>query len=267
MCYPPEARPPDVPADLLRGDRALLPISGGSGGTDVVLTSEDGGRFRAYLARAQDGEAGVVIAPDVRGLHPFYEELAERLASAGVHAIAFDYFGRTAGVDRRPPDWAHQDHNAKNTTGQIHADLTTAIGHLRGATDARSIYVMGFCKGGRVAFNAAAEHSGISGAIGFYGWPARRSDEDPAAPVDNVDRMHVPVLGLFGGADKGIPASAVEQFEKALTGRAVRHHIHTYPGAPHSFFDRELAEFRSESEDSWRRVLGFIRTGDPTAKA
>ncbi len=260
MCYPPSARPPDPPADL-------LPISGGAGGGDVVLTSEDGGRFRAYLSRAHDGEAGIVIAPDVRGLHPFYEELAERFASAAVHAIAFDHYGRTAGVERRGDDFPFQEHNAKNTTGQIHADLTTAIGHLRGATDARSIYVMGCCKGGRVAFNSAAEHSGTSGAIGFYGWPVRRSDDDPAAPIDNVDRMHVPVLGLFGGADKGIPESAVQAFDRALDARGVRHLIHTYPGAPHSFFDRAFAEYKSECDDAWRRVLGFIRTGDPAARA
>jgi len=261
MCYPPSARPPEIPAELLR------PISGGAGGKDVILTSEDGNRFRAYISPAHEGEAGVVIAPDVRGLHPFYEELAERFASAGVHAIAFDYFGRTAGADRRPPDWAYQEHNSKNTTGQIHADLTTAIGHLRGATDARSIYVIGFCKGGRVAFNSAAEHSGIAGAMGFYGWPARRSDDDQGAPVDNVDRMHVPVLGLFGGADPGIPQSAVEAFAKALADRGVRHFVHTYPGAPHSFFDRTAAEWKKESDDAWRRVLGFVRTGDPAALA
>ncbi len=200
MCYPPDARPPEIPADLLR-----------------------------------------VMPPD--------------------------YFGRTAGTERRPPDWAYQEHNAKNTTAQILADLTTAIGHLRGATDARSIYVMGFCKGGRVAFNSAAEHSGTAGAIGFYGWPTRRSDEDPSAPIDSVDRMHVPVLGLFGGADKGIPQSSIDAFEKALSDRAVRHVIHTYPGAPHSFFDRTFAEYKSESDDAWRRVLGFIRTGDPAARA
>jgi len=260
MCYPPSARPPDLPRDLRR-------ISGAAGGGDVVLTSEDGGRFRAYVARSGESEFGIVIAPDVRGLHPFYEELAERFCDAGVHAIAFDYFGRTAGTERRPPDWEYQEHNAKNTTAQAHADLATAIGHLRGATDARSIYVVGFCKGGRVAFNSAAEHAGTAGAIGFYGWPVRRNDDDPAAPIDNVDRMHVPVLGLFAGADKGIPQSAVDAFEKALSERAVRHLVHTYPNAPHSFFDRTFAEFKSECDDAWRRVLGFIRSGDPTARA
>ena len=245
----------------------MRPISGSAGGTEVVLTSEDGARFRAHLARADDGEAGVVIAPDVRGLHPFYEELAERFAAAGVHAIAFDYFGRTAGTDRRGDDFAYQDHNVRNTSAQIQADLATAIGHLRGASEARSIYVIGFCKGGRAAFNAAAEQHGLSGVIGFYGWPVAQNDEDAAAPIDAVDRMHAPVLGLFGGADKAIPAEAVGRFEKALADRFAPHLIHTYPNAPHSFFDRTFVEHRSECDDAWRRLLGFVRTGDPAARA
>lgn len=265
VCYPPSARPPDLPDDLI--GRSARPISGGAGGRDEILTSEDGARFRAYVAPAEDGEAGIVICPDVRGLHPFYEELAERFASAGVHAIAFDWFGRTAGVERRPDDFEYQPHNAKNTSAQMQADLATAIGHLRGASEARSIFVTGFCKGGRVAFNASAEQHGLAGVIGFYGWPVARNDDDAAAPINSVDRMRALILGLFGGADQGIPQAGIDRFEKALAERFVTHHIVTYPGAPHSFFDRSFAEHKEASDDAWRRVLGFIRTGDPSAKA
>lgn len=260
MCYPSSARPPDVPSDL-------LPISGGGGGNGAILTSEDGARFRAYVARASDGEVGIVIAPDVRGLHPFYEELAERFAAAGVSAISYDYYGRTAGVQARGDDFKHQEHTGRNTSAQIQADLATSIGHLRGASDAGSIFVIGFCKGGRAAFNAAAEQHGLSGVIGFYGWPVAQSDDDPAAPIDSVDRMRTGVLGLFGGADKGIPAEAIVRFERALSDRFVPHYLHTYPGAPHSFFDRTFAQYKTECDDAWRRVLGFIRTGDPSARA
>ncbi|MBI2772913.1 MAG: dienelactone hydrolase family protein [Chloroflexi bacterium] len=260
MCYPPTARPPDVPRDLIA-------ISGGAGGRDEILTSQDGTRFRSYVAPAAGGTAGIVIAPDVRGLHPFYEELAERFASAGVHAIAFDYFGRTAGTDRRPDDFDHAPHNQLNTPAQIQADLAAAATHLRGATKARSVFVTGFCKGGRIAFNASAEQPGLGGVIGFYGWPAPRSGDDPTAPINNVSRMRAPVLGLFGGADKGIPQEAVDGFDKALSEQRVPHHIYTYPGAPHSFFDRTFDQYKSECDDAWRRVLGFIRTGDPASKA
>jgi carboxymethylenebutenolidase len=260
MCHPPGSRPPDVPADL-------LPISGGTGAEDVILTSEDATRFRGRLAKAAEGDRGVVIAPDVRGLHPFYEELAERFAAAGVHAIAFDYFGRTAGTSRRGDDFAFREHVARTTTTTIQADVASAVGHLRGATDARRIYVLGFCMGGRQAFFASAEHVELAGVIGFYGRLSTREGEEGTAPKDRAQRMRAPLLGLFGGADTSIPASDIEEFDRALRDGRAEHHFVTYPGAPHSFFDRTSAEHRDACEDAWRRALGFIQTGDPASRA
>jgi carboxymethylenebutenolidase len=85
------------------------------------------------------------------------------------------------------------------------------------------------------------------------------------APIDRVGRMRAPVLGLFGGADGGIPAEDNVKFDRALDDRKVSHHLVTYPGAPHSFFDRSFADFRQECDDAWRRVLGFMASGDPQA--
>ncbi|HEV8656734.1 MAG TPA: dienelactone hydrolase family protein [Candidatus Limnocylindria bacterium] len=245
----------------------LLPISGGAGGEDVILTSEDASRFRARLAKASEGDRGVVIAPDIRGLHAFYEELAERFASAGVHAIAFDYFGRTAGTSRRGDDFEFREHVAKTKTTTIQADVASAIGHLRGATDARRIYVLGFCMGGRQAFFASAEHAELAGVIGFYGRLSAREGEEGTAPKDRATRMRAPVLGLFGGADPSIPTTDVDEFDRALKDGRVAHHFETYPGAPHSFFDRTFAEHREACDDAWRRALGFIKTGDPASRA
>src|SRR5205809_5606989 len=126
MCFPPGARPPEIPTDL-------APISGGAGGEDVVLTSSDGAKFRTFLAAAT-GDAGVVIAPDVRGLHRFYEELAERFASAGVSAIAFDYFGRTAGTDRRADDFDYMPHVRQTAPKGVFADITATRAHLEKET-------------------------------------------------------------------------------------------------------------------------------------
>lgn len=260
MCHPPGSIPPELPPDL-------RPISGGAGGADVTLTSEDGARFRAHLAKANAGDIGVVIAPDVRGLHHFYEELAERFADAGVHAIAFDYFGRTAGLDRRPDDFPFRDHVPLTKPGQIQADIASAIGHLRGGTDARRIFVLGFCMGGRVAFNASADQREISGAVGFYGRLSTRPGEEGTAPADRAQRMRAPILGLFGGADPGIPAEEVRAFDAALTAEKVPHHIETYAGAPHSFFDRTFDDHKEACADAWRRALGFMRTGDPAVRA
>ena len=260
MCSPPGAIPPDLP-------RGLRPISGGAGGEDVILTSADGTRFRSYLARARDGDVGVVISPDIRGLHHFYEELAERFSDAGVHAIAFDYFGRTAGLDKRMDDFPFGDHVPLTTPASIQADITSATARLRSATGARRIFVLGFCMGGRVAFNASADQTGLAGVVGFYGRLSTRPGEEGAAPADLTKRMHAPVLGLFGGADQGIPETEILAFAQALKGAKVDAHIETYQGAPHSFFDRTFDEHRAACDDAWRRVLGFMRTGDPAARA
>ena len=261
MCFPPGARPPDLPS-------GLRSISGGAGGEDVVLASRDRATFRTYFAPALRGDAGVVIAPDVRGLHPFYEELAERFASAGVHAMAFDYFGRTAGTEKRPDGWAFQEHvvAARARPDLIQADIAAAAAELKKRTGSARAFVLGFCMGGRVAFNASAEQDGLAGVVGFYGVTRKRDGRDTDAPIDKVGRMRAPILGLFGGADGGIPAEDNAKFDTALDGRALPHHLVTYPGAPHSFFDRSFDDFKTECDDAWRRVLGFIATGDPMAE-
>jgi carboxymethylenebutenolidase len=260
MCFPPGARPPDVPADLRT-------ISGGAGGEDAILTSTDGATFRTFIAKAPKGDAGVVIAPDARGLHRFYEELAERFASAGVDAIAVDYFGRTAGTSKRPNDFAYQEHvtAARARPDLIQADIAAAAAELKKRATPKRMFVVGFCIGGRVAFNASAEQNGLAGVVGFYGVTRRRDETDKDAPIDKVDRMRAPILGLFGGADGGILADDNAKFDTALDDRKVPHHLVTYPGAPHSFFDRTFAQYEKECADAWRRALGFMATGDPKA--
>jgi len=76
--------------------------------------------------------------------------------------------------------------------------------------------------------------------------------------------MRAPVLGLFGGNDPGIPATDIAAFDAALADAGVKHQIETYPGAPHSFFDRSFAEHKRECDDAWRRVLALMKSGDPT---
>jgi len=261
MCYPPGARPPDIPLDL------LPPMVGGSGGEGVTLTSADETKFRAHLARAGEGDAGVVIAPDVRGLHSFYEDLADRFASAGIHAIAFDYFGRTAGMDRRADDFDYMPHVRQTTPKSVFADIAASRAKLEVETKARRVFVLGFCFGGRIAFLSSAEQPGLAGVVGFYGRLGKRENEVWPAPAEQAGRMRAPVLGLFGGDDPSIPQSDVAAFGSALTNAKVKHRVETYPGAPHSFFDRTFNEHKAECEDAWRRVLAFMKTGDPTKTA
>jgi carboxymethylenebutenolidase len=249
MCFDADAHPP------------IAPIAGGAlDGAVETLTAADGNRFTAFRARAAEPTgAGIVVLPDVRGLFDYYEELALRFAEHGVDAIALDYFGRTAGLGERDGTFEYMPHIAQTTWAGLSADIRAAAAALRSDTDrVRSIFTIGFCFGGRNSFLASTLGLELAGVIGFYGWPTGASRNDSPAPVDVADRMTSPVLGIFGGADQGITADVVATFETALTTAGVEHRLISYPGAPHSFFDRAAAEHAEASEAAWRETLGFI---------
>jgi carboxymethylenebutenolidase len=228
---------------------------------DLELESRDGTRFAAFAALPdQPTGAGVVVLPDVRGLYRFYEELALRFAERGIAAVAIDYFGRTAGVEKRGDDFPYREHVAQTTPDGIQADVRAAAEHLRSpeAGSAEAVFTVGFCFGGRHSWLAAAAGHGQAGAIGFYGRPGPGTDGSPG-PAQRASEISAPILGLMGGADEGIPASDVAAFDDALPAAGVEHELVTYDGAPHSFFDRRYEEHAEASEDAWRRVLDFIR--------
>jgi carboxymethylenebutenolidase len=224
---------------------------------DLVLESTDGNRFAAFAATPErTSTTGVVVLPDVRGLYRFYEELALRFAERGIDAVAIDYFGRTAGVGKRGDDFDYMEHVRQGTAEAMRADIAAAVAHLRGA-GAESVFTVGFCLGGRFSWLAAADGHGLAGAIGFYGRPGLSSDGVPGAQ-QRAAELEAPILALMGGADQAITQDDVAAFEDALTDAGVEHEIVTYPGAPHSFFDRKQEEFADASADAWRRVLDFI---------
>lgn len=240
------------------------PIEGGPH-TDIAsesptLTAADGNEFRSYAARPATGGsgAGVVVMPDVRGLYRFYRQLAERLAQAGHAAVAIDYFGRTAGTDERDGDFPFMDHVPKTTRAGVQADVDAAVDYLRSPAggSCRSVFTLGFCFGGRRSFVAAAIGRDLAGVIGFYGRPGE--GPDGPGPTELAGSMSVPVLALMGGADEGIPAADVTAFAEAMRAAGVEHEVITYPGAPHSFFDRKYDEHADASADAWRRILAFV---------
>ena len=249
MCFGLDSRPP------------IDPVTGGAiDHAEVRVTAADGATFRALVARAAAPTgAGMIVLPDVRGLHRYYEELALRFAEAGVDAIAIDYFGRTAPDDDRGDAFPFMDHVAQTRYATLTADVAAAAETLRAETGGRvtRLHTVGFCFGGRLSFDAATMGLGLAGAIGFYGWPVGPARSDVPAPADVTGRMDCRVLGLFGGADQGIPADAVAAFEESLASARVPHELITYADAPHSFFDRKHAEFADASADAWARALAF----------
>jgi carboxymethylenebutenolidase len=223
---------------------------------DLVLEAADGNRFAAFAAVPDEsGRPGVVVLPDVRGLYRFYEELALRFGERGIHAVAIDYFGRTAGIGKRGDDFPYPEHVAETTPEAIQADVRAAVEHLRPA--AQAIFTVGFCFGGRHSWLAAAGGHGLAGAVGFYGRPGLGNDGSPG-PIQRAGELEAPILALQAGADQNITAADNAAFEQALAAAGVEHELVTYEGAPHSFFDRRHEEFADASADAWRRVLAFI---------
>jgi carboxymethylenebutenolidase len=256
MCFDHDSRPP------------IPPIAGAAvDGREVALTASDGNRFAAYLADASSPTgAGIVILPDVRGLHPYYVELAMRFAEAGVDAVAIDWFGRTAGIGPRDEGFEYTPHVQQTTWAGIRADAIAAGSELRRTRPIRSLFTIGFCFGGRMSFDmATVPELNASGVIGLYGIPVGSGRNDAPAPADAAGQMHCPVLGLFGGADGAIPPEAVAEFDAALSAAGVEHSVVTYPDAPHSFFDRKQAEFADASAAAWGEILDFITEHTPKA--
>lgn len=250
MCFDVDSSPP------------IDAVSGAAVRTrDLVLEAADGNRFAAFEAFADEpGPAAVVVLPDVRGLFGFYEELAERFAEHGYDAVAIDYFGRSAGVGKRDADFSFADHLPHTTAQGVRDDVAAAVAHLRAGRPDRAVFTVGFCFGGSNSWHQAAWDHGLAGVVGFYGNPVREFPAGAGSVIDRVGNMRSPLLGLMGGDDPSIPPEYVQGLEEALTAAGVAHELVTYPGAPHSFFDRKQEEYATASADAFQRVLGFIDT-------
>ncbi len=250
MCFEADDHPP------------LPPIRGSAlDSRDLTLTSADGTRVAAFAARAeQPSGAGIVIIPDIRGLHPYYEELALRFAQAGVHAITFDLYSRSAGTGKRGADFEYAPHVVQLSLDGVNADVAAAAEFLRSPDGGQPerLYSVGFCVGGRISFLQATNSLGLDGVIGFYGPPVGEHRSGLPAPADEARRFSCPVLGLFGGADRSITGDARDAFDRALNEAGVEHRFVVYDGAPHSFFDRKAEAFADASADAWGQMLEFM---------
>jgi len=244
MCHTDDSRAPDPPQRVPLGEHSR-----------IELTSSDGTRFAAYSAAPEkNAKAGVVILPDVRGLHPFYEDLTKRFAEAGCRTIAIDYFGRTAGTGTRDDSFDWKSHFQSVTPEGVAQDVRAAMARLRSDSKRADlpVFTVGFCFGGAQSWRQSGEQEGLAGCIGFYG--GRPMERAGAA----IPKMRAPLLMLLAGADQGTPPEEFVEFAKQVRARGLEVESTTYAGAPHSYFDRSFAEHRDACEDSWKRILAFV---------
>lgn len=229
MCFGDDARPP------------LPPISGAAADQgDLVLEASDGTRFAAYFARAaQPTGAGMVVLPDVRGLHRFYKELAQRFADGD--------------------DFEYMPHVQQTTPEAISADTAAAIDYLKSKDGGavKSVFTVGFCFGGSNSWIQSATNPGLSGCIGFYGRPMRAEAF--------ISRMKAPLLVLIAGADGATTPEQNQEFLRELDKTHVPHESEIFEGAPHSFFDRTYEQWHDASDRAWRHILDFVDKHSRTA--
>jgi carboxymethylenebutenolidase len=243
MCHDHDSRPPAPPRTGEVAERGLL-----------TLTAADGNQLSAaYAAPATPARAGVVVLPDIRGLHPYYVALAERFAEAGLPAVAVDYFGRTAGLagtGTREEDFDWQSHIPQTTPAGIDADITAGIDYLRSRTEPTlPVVTVGFCFGGSHSWRQSGGTLDLAGCAGFYGRPSMVGEA--------ATRASRPTVMLIAGADAATPVE--EQLQLAETMRAAGADVDAvvYDGAPHSFFDRAFGEWAEACQDAWQHVLAL----------
>lgn len=225
----------------------------------------DGGEVPAYRAAPKGKERPpiVLVVHEIFGVHEHIQDVCRRLAKLGYMAVAPELFARQGDASRL------QDVKeiiakivSKVPDAQVLSDLDATLAWAaRAGGDPSRAAVMGFCWGGRITWLYAAHNSLLRAGVAFYGRLVGATDPlHPRHPVDVAPSLYVSVLGLYGGADDGIPQESVEQLRRALPDRAPRSEVVVFPGAPHAFFADYRPSYRREAADAaWARLRAWLR--------
>jgi carboxymethylenebutenolidase len=221
------------------------------------------GTIAAYSARPA-GRANlpvVVLVHEIWSVHEYFRDLCRRLAKAGYLAVAPDLYGRHGDVSDMDID-AIRAIVGQVPDAQVMSDLDAAAAWAtKNGGDAGRLGVTGFCWGGRITWLYAAHSAAVKAAVAWYGPLARPGTAiTPHQPVDIAAELKAPVLGLYGGADAGIPNDTVEQMRAALAGAGQPSEIVLYPDMPHAFHADYRPTYRkAAADDGWRRMLDWFR--------
>lgn len=222
----------------------------------------------AYAARPATGERWpiLLVVSEIFGVHEHIADVARRFAKLGYYAVAPDLFVRQG--DAKAIDDLETLRTtiiAKTPDSEVLSDLDAAVAWAaRTGGDTQRLAVTGFCWGGRITWLYTAHNPGVKAGVAWYGrLVAAPTALQPAHPVDVAARLHAPVLGLYGGADTGIPLEHVEQMKAALAkgnAAAKASRFIVYPQAQHAFFADYRASYdRKSAEDAWWRCVEWLR--------
>jgi len=232
---------------------------------EVKIPTKDG-EMPAYRACPEKGEnfPVVLVVQEIFGVHEHIKDICRRLAKQGYLAIAPELYARQGDVAKLTDiQEIISKVVSKVPDKQVMEDLdaTVAWAKKSGGGNTDKLAITGFCWGGRIVWLYAAHNKDLDAGVAWYGRiVGTANDLQPKHPLDVAKDLHAPVLGLYGGADTGIPNDTVEQMKKALKEADKPSEIVLYPDTPHGFHADYRPTYRKEqAEDGWKRMLDWFK--------
>ena len=223
------------------------------------------GDIPGYRAMPESGGpfATVLVVQEIFGVHEHIKDICRRLAKAGYFAVAPELYYRQGDVSQLKEINEIFKVVSKVPDTQVMGDLDAAVAWAKasGKADVSRLAITGFCYGGRIVWLYAAHNPQLKTGVAWYGrLITDKTENQPFHPIDVVDRINVPILGLYGGADQGIPNDTVEKMKAALKAAGKPSEIIVYPDTPHAFNADYRPSYRKEqAEDGWKRMLAWFK--------
>ena len=224
-----------------------------------------GGTIPAYRAMPVLGKnfPVVLVIQEIFGVHAYIQDVCRRLAKLGYLAIAPEMFYRQGDVSKLTDIAQIRQIVSKVPDDQVLSDLDATVAWAAKSANGNTqkLGITGFCWGGRITWLYAAHNYNVKAGVAWYGRLVGESTPlTPKHPVDIAKNLQVPVLGLYGGKDTGIPLDTVEQMRDRLTGCSTNSEIIVYPEAPHAFHADYRPSYRQpDAEDAWKRLQAWFK--------
>jgi carboxymethylenebutenolidase len=224
-----------------------------------------GGSLPAYYARPAKGTKFpiVLVNEEIFGVHEYIKDTCRRLAKAGYMAVAPEFYARIGDLSTMTDiPQIVRDVISKEPDAQYMEDADAAMAWAAANKgDGAHMAVMGFCRGGRMTWLYAAHNPRLKAAVAYYGpVGGQPTPIQPYTATDIADRLHCPLLGLYGAADTSIPVDAVHAAEAKAKAAHKTVEIVVYPDAPHGFHADYRPSYRKDAaEDAWKRTLAWFK--------
>ena len=217
--------------------------------------------YRAMPAKGRKFPV-VLVVQEIFGVHEHIKDLCRRFAKAGYLAIAPELYARQGDVSKITEIKDLMPIVSSVPDAQVMSDLDATVAWT-GASggNGKRVAVTGFCWGGRIVWLYAAHSSALKAGVAWYGRiDGTRTNLQPTFPIDVAGELKAPVLGLYGGLDKGIPLGDVEKMRAALAAAKSKSEIVVYPQAEHGFnADYRPSYNAAAARDGWKKALAWFR--------